>query len=175
MSNGRVESYANAMLSVARAEGNVDEVSDELFRFARALDGSDELRMALSDQRTEASRRQQIVEDLLGGRATETTVGLVSMVVGAGRAADLSAIADALVEAAATQKAREVALVRSAVELSEDQQARLADALTAATGKQIELKVTVDPTVVGGIVTTIGDTVIDGSVRSRIVKLREAF
>ena len=65
--------------------------------------------------------------------------------------------------------------MRSAVELSEDQQARLAAALTAATGKQIELKVTVDPNVVGGIVTTIGDTVIDGSVRSRIVKLREAF
>ena len=52
---------------------------------------------------------------------------------------------------------------------------RLAKATPAATGKQIELKVTVDPTVVGGIVTTIGDTVIDGSVRSRIVKLREAF
>ena len=131
--------------------------------------------MTLSDQRIEASRRQQIIEDLLGGKATETTVGLVSMVVGAGRAGELSAIADALVEAAAVQKAREVALVRSAVELTEDQQARLAEALAAATGKQIELKVTVDPNVVGGIVTTIGDTVIDGSVRSRIVKLREAF
>lgn len=175
MNNERVQAYASAMLAVARAEGNADEVSDELFRFARALDGSDELRMALSDQRTEASRRQQIVEDLLAGKATETTVGLVSMVVGAGRAGELSAIADALVEAAATQKAREVALVRSAVELSDDQQARLAEALTAATGKQIELKVTVDPNVVGGIVTTIGDTVIDGSVRSRIVQLREAF
>jgi F-type H+-transporting ATPase subunit delta len=175
MNNDRVNAYAAAMLTVARAEGNVEEVSDELFRFARALDVSDELRMTLSDQRIEASRRQQIIEDLLGGKATETTVGLVSMVVGAGRAGELSAIADALVDAAATQKAREVALVRSAVELSDDQQARLAQALTAATGKQIELKVTVDPNVVGGIVTTIGDTVIDGSVRSRIVKLREAF
>jgi F-type H+-transporting ATPase subunit delta len=175
MNNERVNAYAAAMLTVAWAEGNADEVSDELFRFARALDASDELRMTLSDQRIEASRRQQIIEDLLGGKATETTVGLVSMVVGAGRAGELSAISDALVEAAAVQKAREVALVRSAVELSEDQQARLAEALAAATGKQIELKVTVDPNVVGGIVTTIGDTVIDGSVRSRIVKLREAF
>ena len=50
MNNDRVQAYANAMLAVARAEGNADEVADEMFRFARALDGSDELRMALADR-----------------------------------------------------------------------------------------------------------------------------
>lgn len=171
----RVQGYADAMLSVAAAEGNVDQVSSELFSVARAVDGSDELRTSLNDQRIPASKRQQIVEDLLGGRVSATTVGLVSMVVGAGRAADLSKIADAFVHSAAAEQSREVASVRSAVPLSEDQVQRLAAAIKSSTGKDVDVKVTVDPSVVGGVVTTIGDTVIDGSVRSRLGKLRETL
>ena len=78
-SDARIEAYADAMFEVARAEGTIDEVEDELFRFARALEGSDELRTALTDPHIPASRRQQIVEDLLGPRATSTTTALVSM------------------------------------------------------------------------------------------------
>src|SRR5256714_15221465 len=93
----RIESYAEAMFGVARAEGTIDEVEDELFRFARALDASDELREALTDPHIPASRRQQIVEDLLGSRATSVTIALISMVVGIGRGRDLPAIIDLLV------------------------------------------------------------------------------
>src|SRR4051794_14214400 len=93
----RIDSYADAMFGVARAEGTLDEVQDELFRFARALDGSDELRETLSDPHIPASRRQQIVEDLLGPRATSTTTALISLVVGIGRGRDLPTIIDALV------------------------------------------------------------------------------
>lgn len=171
----RVQGYADAMLSVASAEGNVEQVSSELFSVARAVDGSDELRTSLSDQRIPASKRQQIVEDLLGGRASATTVGLVSMVVGAGRSGDLPKIADAFVKSAAAEQSREVASVRSAVPLTEDQQQRLAAAIKSSTGKDVDVKVTVDPAVVGGVVTTIGDTVIDGSIRSRLGKLRETL
>ena len=95
--DARIEAYAEAMFEVARAEGSIDEVEDELFRFARALEGSDELRTALTDPHIPASRRQQIVEDLLGPRATSTTTALVSMVVGIGRGRDLPAIIDSLV------------------------------------------------------------------------------
>lgn len=171
----RITNYAQAMLAVAEAEGSVDEVSDELFRFARALDGNDELRSALTDQRIEASRRQQIVEDLLGGRASATTVGLVSMAVGAGRAGELSKIADKVVELGASRRGREVALVRSAVPLTDEQQQRLTDALVRAHGGELDVRVQVDPTIVGGIVTQIGDTVMDGSVRTRLAQLRDAF
>lgn len=171
----RVTNYAQAMLAVAEAEGATDDVADELFRFARALDGNDELRSALTDQRIEAARRQQIVEDLLGGKASPTTVGLVSMAVGAGRAGELSKIADKVVELSASARGRDVALVRTAVALSDDQQARLVAALKKAHGADIDVKVQVDPSVVGGIVTQIGDTVMDGTVRTRLAQLREAF
>lgn len=171
----RVTNYAQAMLAVAEAEGVTEDVADELFRFARALDGNDELRSALTDQRIEAARRQQIVEDLLGGKASPTTIGLVSMAVGAGRAGDLSKIADRVVDLSASARGRDVALVRTAVALTDDQQSRLVAALKKAHGADIDVKVQVDPSVVGGIVTQIGDTVMDGTVRTRLAQLREAF
>jgi F-type H+-transporting ATPase subunit delta len=168
----RVEAYAHALFEVAKAEGNVAEVEDELFRFARIVEGSDELRMALTDPQLPAERRQAIVEELLGGKALPTTTALISFVVGIGRASELPAIVDRFVAFSAEQRQHEVAEVRTAVSLDDAQRRRLADALAKATGKKIEVKVIVDPTVLGGVVARIGDTVIDGSVRSRIEQLK---
>jgi F-type H+-transporting ATPase subunit delta len=171
----RTTVYARAMFDVARAEGALERIGDELFRFARALEGSDELRTALTDPHLSAGRRQQIVEDLLGGRADPSTVALVGMAVGTGRARDLPAIIDSLVAMSAAESNKAVAEVRSAIELTDDQRTRLAAAIQKATGKQVEVKVVIDPTVLGGIVTTVGDTVLDGSIRTRLERLKQQF
>lgn len=172
MSDARIDGYARALFEIARAEGTIDEVEDELFRFARSYESSDTLRNALTDEMVPAGKRQAIVEDLLGGKATPTTTQLVSMVVGSGRGRDLPAIIDRLVQRAANTKNLEVAEVRSAVALTDDQQDRLKAALANATGKQVNLKVIVDPSILGGVVATVGDTVIDGSVRTRVDQLK---
>ena len=172
MTDARIDGYARALFEVARAEGTLDEVEDELFRFARSYESSDELRNVMTDEHIPAEKRQAIVEDLLGGKATPTTVQLVSMVVGTGRGRDLPAIVDSLVQRASSAKQLDVAEVRTAVPLSDDQQARLKAALENATGKSLNLKAIVDPSVVGGVVATIGDTVIDDSVRTRIDQLK---
>jgi F-type H+-transporting ATPase subunit delta len=175
MADDRTLAYAEALFGVARAEGTLGEVEDELFRFSQTLQGNDELRNALTDAGIPASRRQQIVEDLLGGKASPTTVALVSMVVGTGRARELPNIIKRLVEMSAAEANKEVAEVRSAVPLTDDQRDRLAKALEDATGKQVEVKVVVDPSVMGGIVAQVGDTVIDGSVRRRLDQLKNAL
>ena len=172
MSDSRIEGYARGLFEIARAEGTIDEVEDELFRFARMYESSDELRNALSDEQIPAAKRQAIVEDLLDGKVTSTTTQLISMVVGSGRARDLPAIVDKLVARASAAKNLEVAEVRTAIPLTPDQETRLAAALANATGKQVNLKVIVDPSVLGGIVATVGDTVIDGTVRTRIEQLK---
>src|SRR5918995_3685159 len=172
MAVDRTLAYAEALFGVARAEGTLGEVEDELFRFSQTLKGNDELRTALTDARIPASRRQQIIEDLLGGRASSTTVALVSLVVGTGRSKDLPAIIRQLVDMCAAEANKEVAEVRSAVPLTDDQRKRLAEALSEATGKQVEVKAVIDPAVLGGAVATIGDTVIDGSVRTRLDRLK---
>ncbi len=172
MSDERIQGYARGLFELARAEGTLDEVEDELFRFARSYESNDELRLALTDEAVPAERRQSIVEDLLGGKATATTTQLVSMVIGSGRGRDLPAIVDQLVRRAASSKQLDVAEVRTAVALTDDQRARLKAALENATGKNLEVKAIVDPTVVGGVVATVGDTVIDDTVRTRIEQLK---
>ena len=102
MSDARIEGYARALFEIARAEGTLDEVEDELFRFGRSFEASDELRTALTDEMIPAAKRQAIVEDLLGGKATSTTTQLVSMVVGSGRGRELPAIIDKLVARASS-------------------------------------------------------------------------
>jgi F-type H+-transporting ATPase subunit delta len=170
---GRVGAYAEAFLEVARAEKRAGAIEDDLFRFARALDANDELRMALGDRTVPAERRVAIVEELMGGVALPVSVGLVSMVVGADRAGDLPAIVDRFLELSAEERQHEVAEVRAAVPLDERLRERLAKALSDATGKQVEVKVVVDPNVLGGVVARIGDTVIDGTVRRRLEQLKE--
>jgi F-type H+-transporting ATPase subunit delta len=172
MSDARIEGYARALFEVARADGTLDEVEDELFRFARSYESSDALRNAITDEHVPVEKRQAIIEDLLDGKATSTTVQLVSMVVGSGRGRDLPAIVDSLVQRASSAKQLDVAEVRTAVALTDDQQARLKAALENATGKQLNLKSVVDPSVIGGVVATVGDTVIDDSVRTRIDQLK---
>ena len=175
MADDRTDAYAAALFEVARAEGSLATVEEELFRVARTIEGSDELRGTLTDVAVPVERRQGIVEDLFGGKASPVTTALVSFVVGAGRSKDLPAIIDRLVERAAQERNEAVAEVRSAIPLDEEQQQRLAAALGKATGKNVSVKVIVDPSILGGIVAQVGDTVIDGSVRTRLNQLREAL
>ena len=169
----RIEAYAHAIFEIAEAEGFLSDTEEELFRFARAFEGNDELRTKLSDRTVPVAVRQSVIEDLLSHRALESTAAIVSLLIGAGRVSELPAIVDRFIEIAAGNRAHEVAEVRSAVPLDAQQQQRLAAALSQATGKQVEVKVIVDEDVLGGIVARIGDTVIDGTVRRRLSQLKE--
>ena len=175
MADDRTTAYAEALFAVARAEGPLAEIEDELFRVAQVVRGNDELRDKLADPHIPVATRQQIVVDLLGGKAQPATTNLVSLVVGNGRVRDLPAIVDALVSKAAQEANKEVAEVRSAIPLTDDQRSRLADALGKATGKQGEVKVIVDPSIKGGVIAQVGDTVIDGSIRRRLDQLKNAL
>src|SRR5436190_7695151 len=150
MADERTLAYATALFEVAKAEGTLTNVEDDLFRFSRVLQGSDELRSTLTDAVIPVARRQQIIEDLLEGKAAPTTTALLTMVVGAGRANELPGIIEELVRQSAAEANKEVAEVRSAIELTADQTTRLAGALARATGKDVEIKVIIDPSVLGG-------------------------
>jgi len=171
----RIESWAQALLEIARAEDHLSEVEDELFRFARIIEGNDDLRMALSNPGQPAERRAAIVDDLLENRSLQMTRAMAAFIVGAGRGHDLPAIVARFVELAAQSREHEVAEVRSAVPLDDAQVQKLAQALGRATHKNIEVRVVVDPDLLGGIVATIGDTVIDGTVRHRLEQLKETL
>lgn len=171
----RIEAYGAAILELARAEGQSERVEQELFTIARTFATSNEFRDALTNPQLPVERKQAIIDDLVSGRATSLTTGLVSLIVAVGRAADLTDIVNSFIARAAASRARAVAEVRSAVPLEPELVERLTAALNRATGKDLEVKVIVDPTVVGGIVARIGDTIIDGSVASRLANLRDVL
>ena len=175
MSDEKIQGYAQAILAVASAESNGAQVEDEIYRFSQVLQSSEELKSTLSDASIPSARKQQIVEDLLDGQVTQTTVALVSMVVAAGMGSDIKAIADRVVGLGAESRDKAVAEVYSVVDLSSDQQQRLAAALKSATGKDVEMKIIIDESVMGGLLVQIEDEVIDGTVRTRLKQLREAF
>jgi F-type H+-transporting ATPase subunit delta len=173
VSTDRIESYAQAFLEIARTEGHLAEVEDELFRFARTFNASEELRLALTDPQLPVPQKAAVVQDLLERKALATSQALVLAVVVAGRAGELEAIVDRFVQLAVAEREHELAEVRSAVPLSDADVEALRNALSRATRKNIEVRVVVDPDVLGGIVTKVGDLVIDGSVRHRLDQLRE--
>lgn len=171
----RVDAYAQAILRIVQAEGFTAEAEDELFRFARTFEGNDDLRMALANQALPVDRKLAVIDELMGGRALPVSTAVVSFIVGIGRANELPEIVDRFVELAAETRSHEVAEVRSAVPLTDEQTARLAAALSRATGKQVEVKVVVDESVLGGIVARVGDTVIDGTIRHRLEQLKDTI
>lgn len=167
-----VDHYARGLLAIIEAEGATERVEDELYRFGRALEDNDELRETLGDRHLPVERRLGVVEELLGDRSDPQTLAAVAHVIQSGRGRLLSDIIDAFTRQAAASRNRAVAEVRTAVELTDDQRRRLREALAKATGRDVELKVVVDENVVGGILATVGDTVIDGTVSRQLARLR---
>jgi len=173
--NDRVRGYATALVAVADAEGVLDRVGDELFAFSKAVEQDPKLRDALTDKALPLENRRALIRDILGGRAHDVTVTLVSFLVESGRARDLGKIAEGVAALSAEQRDQAVAEVRSAVPLTDAQRKRLEAALSGATGRKIEAKVVVDPTLVGGVIARVGDLVFDGSIASRLEDAKHAL
>jgi F-type H+-transporting ATPase subunit delta len=171
----RIDGYATAVLAVGDAEGDQSGLSDQLFQVAQAIEGSDQLRDALTNPQIPFDRKRGVINDVLGGRVSPVVVSVVTMLIGNGRAADLTAIARRALDLAAIKQQAVVAEVRSAIELDRATVDKLAAKLSAVTGKNVQPKVIVDPKLVGGVVAKVGDTVFDGSVANRLQELREAW
>jgi F-type H+-transporting ATPase subunit delta len=173
MADDLVQGYAAALFKVVEAEGELDRVEDELFHFGKLLETENQLKQALSDKGASRSERVRVLEEILEGKVSPHTLGLLTFVVAQDRARQLPQILDSLSKMVADARGSVLAEVRSAVPLEEDQRAELARALSSATGKNVSVKVLVDPSVLGGIYAKVGDTVIDGSVRRRLEQVKQ--
>lgn len=169
----RADGYASAILGPLRDDHGLGDVEDDLFRFSRIVLGSEELLGALTDPRTPADARRRLVHDLLSSRAAEASTRLATYAVGVSRPRDYVALLTALVERVAEESQRRVAEVRAAIELNDEQTQRLGAALGRILGHEVDVRVVVDRSVLGGFVASVGDSVVDGSVRHRLEKLRE--
>ncbi|MET9624437.1 MULTISPECIES: F0F1 ATP synthase subunit delta [unclassified Streptomyces] len=164
-----VEELANtADLTAAQQAGALDDVEDELFRFGRIVSSSTELRSALTDKAATASAKSELLRSLLGGKANPVTERLVVRLVTHPRGRSLEAGLESLSKLAAARRDRMVAVVTTAVPLSDQQKQRLGAVLAKLYGREMHLNLDVDPTVLGGIAVQVGDEVINGTIAERL-------
>ena len=171
-SRNRVNGYAAAIFEQAGVE-EIEEIEDQLFRFARTVESHRALRSALGDRDLPVRVRQEVITDLLGDKALESTRRLAAYAVRGGRARDIVSTLDTLVVEAASARGWRVARVQSAHEVDDSQRQELSEALGRLTGTPVELQVTVDPALLGGVVVQVGDLLVDGSARHRLDQLKE--
>ena len=171
----KVNAYAKALVLIGRADNRLADVEDELFQFATILKSNDQLRNTLNDANVAIEERIAVIDTILKGKALNTTKGIISMLVASEHSGLLDEIVDAFVKEAAKTRSKEVATIRTAVALDEATVEKIAAALSKRTGKDLDVKVIVDESVMGGIIANVGDEVIDGSVKTRLAKLKETI
>ena len=157
-----------AALDAADARGELENVEDELFRFGRIIGGNRELGRVLSDRKGSAEGRSSLIDSLLSGKANPTTSQLVRNVLSGPHVGTAENAVARLSEVASRRRGQSVARVTTAVPLSAAQEQRLTQVLGRIYGRTIGLQVTVDPSVLGGLVVQVGDEVIDGSIAHRL-------
>jgi len=164
-----------ATFLVAHADGSLDDVEDELFRFSRIVAHDPELRAVLTDRGLDNERKTALLEGLLGERTRPETLRLVSSLVLAPRSRTLEGGLEEYARIAAEIRERSVARVLSAVRLTEAQEERLTAALGRLLGRKVQLQLDIDPDVIGGLVVRVGDEVIDGTIRHHLRAARIAL
>ena len=171
-SRQRVGGYATAIDEDLSAS-ELEELEDSLFRFARIVASTPELRAALVDRDLAPSARQGLVTQLLEGKVHPSALLLVRYVVVGGRARDIVGTLDWLVEQTAKARGWRIARVRAAAPIDEAQRSELSDSLSGLAGAPVELQVVIDEALLSGAVIQIGDLQVDATARGRIDALRE--
>jgi F-type H+-transporting ATPase subunit delta len=169
----------DALLGTSDQAGDLAEVEDELFRFGQIVAGDPQLASTIGDPSVSLTRRATLVRELLESSATPqanpVTVKLAELAVQGFGGRSFGAAMTRLVELAAQRRESEIAYITVAEPLSEDQESRLAATLSRIYGKQMSLKLTVDPAVMGGMSVRVGSDLYDGTVARRLATVRNAL
>lgn len=165
---------ARATLMAAENADQLENTEDELFRFARLVDGNPGLRNALADRSVRLAHRQELVGSLLAGKTSDATIALAKRAVAA-RERTFGQTIEGYVTLAAAQKNRIVATVRVATPLTDEQRERLQRTLRNQVGRDVAIQEVIDENVVGGVRVELGDEVIEGTVASRLHDVRRLF
>ena len=158
-------------LRVAQTENALEAVNEELFRFGRTIAADAQLRDAIENRNAPLELRERLVDQLLAGKVGPGTVRLAKRALRA-RERTVALTLDSYLKLGAELANRTIAKITAAKPLDADQANRLRTALIRLAGRDVELQVTVDPAVLGGLRVQIGDQIIEGTVAGRLEDAR---
>jgi F-type H+-transporting ATPase subunit delta len=165
----------DAVLESAAKSDKLGEVEDELFRFGQIVSGNSQLAVTLSDPGAPVDRRVKLVDDLLKGRSQPVTLRLIEVALEGYGGRSFETSLSRLVELTAAKRDRQVAYVTVAKPLDDAEEERLSAKLSDIYGRQVSLKVDVDPSIIGGISVQVGSDLYDGTILRRLNQARQAF
>jgi F-type H+-transporting ATPase subunit delta len=168
--------YAKALLTIGKEDGQADTYKEELGSFVKLMEEQKELEQAISNPLYDAESRKKVlraVVELFG--PSKLMASFLFLLFDKGRVQylkDIYAFYEKLTDELANIVRADVV---SAVELPEEAIEKIQAALSEKTGKQVAMETRVDPALIGGVVTKIGDLVLDGSVRTQLMSLKESL
>jgi F-type H+-transporting ATPase subunit delta len=157
-----------ASLDAAEVRGELDDVEDELFRFGRIVSSDRELGRILSDRKAQAGGKAALLDRLLARKVSPVTEQLLRNVLTGPHIGHAENAIERLSDVASRRRGQSVARVTTAVALTAEQEQRLTEVLGRIYGRTVGLQMTVDPSVLGGLIVQVGDEVIDGSIAHRL-------
>ena len=169
--------YARALLDVSLADGDPERVERELDAFAGLIDEHPMLRSVLLNPAIPAARKRGVASDILDASGDVSVIArrLLLMLGERARFGLLTELLEVFREQLLDHRQIVRARITTAAPLDDARRQAIERALAAATGRKVTIETTVDPTLVGGLVTQIGSTVYDGSVARHLGRLRHQF
>jgi F-type H+-transporting ATPase subunit delta len=170
MASGAAKRYVQAVVELAREQGSFDAWQRDLGSL-RAAVSDPTVRSFLDNPSIPATSKHQVLESVLGPSTTEAR-NLIHMLVARGRTGIIEDLADLFDEAVLAENGIALVDVTTAEELDAAGQELVRAQLGRLLGKNIQLRLHVDPDIIGGVVAKTGDRVIDGSVVNQLRRLR---
>ena len=164
-----------AEASAAEKNNELEKLEDQLFDFTRVLVANPDLRQALNTSADSDAGKVALLEVVVKGKYATSTLNLLRRVVVLRRGRSIDSTLTTYSHYVSTRRDRLVALVKSAVVLSDVQRNKLVAALTKQMGKEVHVNIEIDPKVLGGISIRYADDVIDGTIFNRLVQAGRAL
>ncbi|MFN0058596.1 MAG: ATP synthase F1 subunit delta [Planctomycetota bacterium] len=165
--------YARALLEVGAANGQADRIGEDLVVFAQLLRDVPQLKVFFESPKIPRREKKAVLDRALKGRCSDSVRNLLMLIIDRGRQELFAEIATIYGEHLDEVRQRVHVRITSATPLAADSKARLVKQLATKLGREILAEERVDAELLGGLKLRVGDTVIDGTVRSQLEKVRE--
>ena len=172
MNTAVAKRYGQALLQIGQEKNCIDQYQEELKMVVDTIDTNAELKGILISQTVSSDKKKEIVKQLFASQVDKNVLNMLNVVIDKNREEFLAAIYDAFCAYADEVRNIAYADVVSAYPLTEDQETALSAQLAKMSGKTVKLNVSVDESLLAGMIVTFGDKVYDGTVGARLAGMK---